>query len=656
MNGLVIRRALTLVILAALMAAPGALAGAQPPTPISEPTALIQAALQDLSGRLSRILVRGFNANWEWEYAVFPDAGLGCPLPDQMYAQVITAGFIIRLTVDRVVYDYRATEDGGTLFLCSPRDVPIPTLTPAAPPDATPAPTTPLTLTAPPDAAPAPVVYEGSLAYVGADGEIYVTDLQSGPGTPITAGANARLVTEFPFRDADQQYSLLRWSPDGTRLAFVDARSSTLYVARSGESPAPVARGLAPLMPPAWSPDGDELAYAVPTDIIVVDEGAPQRRVVQVQAIPATGGALRYAGEFAFGEGCGGGTSDPAQVAYEAEAGYGGAGLALIWTPDGFVHTPNCTGYGLTLTGFDADERWTLPDVSRIALAPDGARVAAITGGPSAPVGLAIIDLVGGEITGLLAGPTAPTLPDQLTWAADGSALILAARERGTSLAADADSALGAELFPSWPVEAARFTASVWRIPTAGDPPQRLAVMPDEYGIGALAAAPDGETLIFSLIGSSAPMIEQLNAGTGLEEALAAAPAARLISMSLRDGSGSTRWQGGAPAFGGAFTAVPAGVVVAAPASADTAAFVCEGALEPRMTIGGDGRARVQADVVLRESPDGPRIGTVQAGTRFVVQAGPVCAAGKAWWQILYRNVTGWVAESLGDTYLIEPR
>jgi hypothetical protein len=644
MNGLVIRRALTFVILAALMVIPGTLASAQPPTPISEPTSLIQAALQDLSGRLSRILVRGFNANWEWEYAVFPDTRLDCPLPDQVYAQVITAGFIIRLTVDRVVYDYRATEDGGTLFLCSPRDVPTPTLTPAAPPDATPAPAAPLTPAA-------PVVYQGALAYVGADGEIYVTDLQSGPGTPITAGANARPVTEFPFRDADQRYSLLRWSPDGTRLAFVDARSGTLYVARSGERPAPLARGLAPLMPPAWSPDGDELAYVVPANIIPVDEGAPQRRVMQVQAIPAEGGAPRYAGEFAFGEGCGDGTSDPAQIAYEAEAGYGGAGLALIWTPEGFVHTLNCTGYGLTLTGFDGDERWTLPDVSRIALAPDGTHVAAITaitGTPFALVGLAIIDLVRGEITALLAGPTAPTLSDQLTWAADGSALILAARERGTSLAADADNTLGAGLFPSWPVEAARFTASVWRIPTAGDPPQRLAVIPDEYGIGVLAAAPDGETLIFSLIGSSAPMIEQLNAGTGLEEALAVLPAARLVSMSLRDGSDSTLWQGGAPAFGGTFTAVPA--------SANAAAFVCEGALEPRMTIGGDGRARVQADVVLRESPDGPRIGTVQAGTRFVVQAGPVCAAGKLWWQIVYRNVTGWVAESLGDTYLIEPR
>ncbi len=46
----------------------------------------------------------------------FPDASLGCPQPDQMYAQVITPGHQVVLAANGSEYDYRVA--GETVMLC----------------------------------------------------------------------------------------------------------------------------------------------------------------------------------------------------------------------------------------------------------------------------------------------------------------------------------------------------------------------------------------------------------------------------------------------------------------------------------------------------------------------------------------------------------
>lgn len=45
------------------------------------------------------------------EEAEFPDAGLGVPEPDRLYAQVITPGHVIRLAAEGQAYEYRASDD-----------------------------------------------------------------------------------------------------------------------------------------------------------------------------------------------------------------------------------------------------------------------------------------------------------------------------------------------------------------------------------------------------------------------------------------------------------------------------------------------------------------------------------------------------------------
>ncbi|MCC7208028.1 MAG: hypothetical protein IT323_12025, partial [Anaerolineae bacterium] len=402
--------ALALVIVSVLSLAPG-VTGAQPP--VEPPLPIIDAAIADLGQRLARPLARGLNVQFEYTWQQFPDASLGCPQPGQMYAQVVTPGYSMRITVRNEVYDYRASEDGAILLLCGridaqgtpqPLDV-TPPATPALTPTTGQATATPIVIaplgteTPPPTPTSSvplePVAYDPALAYVGADGNVYVTAFRDGPGTPLTGDANRRATQEFPFFAEDRDYGLLRWSPGGERLLFVDHKDGTLYLAVSGQAPAPVARGLEPGLPPAWSPDGAEFVIGVPTDV-TLDGGA---HMVQLQAFPANGGAPRYAGEFAL-KGCSSQIDDPTWALYQDETGPAGGNDVLRWTPDGYVHSLGCGGQGLALTGFDNLTVWQADDVVRPAIAPDGARAAAIRPAvEGAPAALVILDLRTGQIT-----------------------------------------------------------------------------------------------------------------------------------------------------------------------------------------------------------------------------------------------------------------
>lgn len=52
------------------------------------------------------------------EQQEFPDASLGCPQPDQMYAQVVTSGYKVVLEAQGQTYDYRLDE-GETVIQCN---------------------------------------------------------------------------------------------------------------------------------------------------------------------------------------------------------------------------------------------------------------------------------------------------------------------------------------------------------------------------------------------------------------------------------------------------------------------------------------------------------------------------------------------------------
>jgi hypothetical protein len=51
------------------------------------------------------------------EQAMWPDGSLGCPIPGQVYIQVVTPGYWIVFQVNGKTYDYRATQRGA-IQLC----------------------------------------------------------------------------------------------------------------------------------------------------------------------------------------------------------------------------------------------------------------------------------------------------------------------------------------------------------------------------------------------------------------------------------------------------------------------------------------------------------------------------------------------------------
>jgi len=83
-----------------------------------------------LGNHLGLTITRSDLTAWTWEETTWPDASLGCPQPDQTYAQVQTRGYIITLTYDTVVHEFHTTLDGTTIILCSSGAAPSPELPP----------------------------------------------------------------------------------------------------------------------------------------------------------------------------------------------------------------------------------------------------------------------------------------------------------------------------------------------------------------------------------------------------------------------------------------------------------------------------------------------------------------------------------------------
>jgi len=599
------------------------------PVHAQEPTTIVDAALQDLSQKLGRPITRANVDTWTWEQTDFPDSSLGCPQPGQAYAQVVTRGYKITFTVKGVVYDYRATNDGKSVFQCIPGGV-----APAG--QATSAPTQSA-------ATPAgqPATYQNPLAYIGANGNVYITDSNlSGAGTPITEDSTLE-TANMGYPTPTRSYGLFRWSPDGSKLAFVEQRANTLYLAVSGQKPIEIARGLAVLYPPAWSQDGSEIAYAVETN--QQQEGDKVAR--QVQAINVASGQPgmpRVVGTFAQGVGCGGGPADPAVAAYMAEAGYEGNAQALVWTPQGFVHTINCFGVGIALTNPGGQMVWAIPFASRIAVAPDRARAVAIRQDPNSRTqqGIVMIDLSNGSAKDFVVNAAS----DQLAWSTDGQTIVYSTAVFKQAVKGDPQAATGQQLFAGmWPLEGNILDVGLWRVPAAGGDPTQI-YKKEGHRIGAIAAS--SSQIVFSYIPSLAILVQQINNGASVSQALTFIPRPQLLAIQGQPNPIS----GGQPALGsGSFMAIPA---VVAPVVQPTNAP--GNVAPPNLTIGGQAVVSTTGNdpLNLRQSPTRAAkvLRILKQGAVVTILAGPQSAEGFRWWQVRADDgQVGWVVDQVTD-------
>mgnify|MGYP005837517751 CR=1 FL=1 len=354
-------------------------------------------------------------------------------------------------------------------------------------------------------------------------GDIFIGTLNAIPG---------RSVTTVPTWER----RFLAFSPDGLLLAFVDVTNAELRVidTAAGRSPRRVAAGIDPAFPPAWSPDGSQIAYVAPGE----GDAAP----FEIRAVPAGGGEPQTLGTFTLDGECPIAPDDPADRAYFVEAGPGGHDPVLVWLPgDLFLVSLRCDGGLGVLSLADGQITALGADLIDGALAPDRTRFAART-----ESGIAILDFQTWQRTNLGLGEGVR----QIAWSADGETVYVSLERLADSLTLDgaADQARGEEVFGFWPA-----TIRVYDITLAAvdleTRQERTLWRGQGRGIGRIAPAPDGSGVLFTLVPSGTLVAEAFQNGADAFALRENWPVAGLYWLGTGDTTARLLAYSGQPAF-----------------------------------------------------------------------------------------------------------
>jgi Tol biopolymer transport system component len=207
------------------------------------------------------------------------------------------------------------------------------------------------------------------IAYTVGGGVIALTP--GGSGSPASSAAGVGVHEIDAAGGADRLVAaggdMASWSPDGTKLAFIEnsENGSRLVVSGAdGSGATPITDGAAIVLGPAWSPDGRQIAY--------LQLGGTQRHL---NVISASGGTARQL--------TGGDDLDPnTGVAFTPAWSADGGHIALVeWRPDpgavavGLVNAADgthtwATQTGLTSKGIEAQPAFA-SDGSALAFTAD---------------------------------------------------------------------------------------------------------------------------------------------------------------------------------------------------------------------------------------------------------------------------------------------
>jgi len=648
----------------------------------TEPTTVIDAVFRDLSTRLGQSLTRQNVQNYSWTQVQFPDNALGCPAPGVSYTAAIVPGYQVSITTrtTNTSYDYRTRRDGSQIVLCvsgipaTLAAVVTGTLAPSDVPTLTPPAISPTALVALPISTIIPVsanlaapgtatAYTNPIAFIGSDGNVYLTAASGGTITPITNDANGPTTTIYPFYTRLKVYENLHWSPDGTRLLFDDGLGQTLYVAETGKAPQPIVQNFDSQLPATWARDGGSILYTLQTDSTTL------------YAIRLGGAPAVAIGQLAFQTSCGGDNTSLLAQIYTDETGLNGNTLLLAQTPVGLIYSTDCGGVGLALLGTNTQPGWSNPSLRRAVLSPDGTKLVALQTSPTDPdmLELVEVDVATGNVIPIVDQPNI----DQVGWVGDGSSILYSTRVPSGQLAIPTLAAGGSQVFAPWPpfpADTVTDSVALWKVPATGGAPQAV-FQTNGYAIGNMVSTADNQSAVISVIGDLKPVFDALTTNQPIEMVEAAFPAPKLVIVPLNAPTVLSIAQGGSPAAGrGTFNALAVAPIVAnvpvnasgtplpTPFTADTPVSVpltvspalpTAALAPPALVIGGKATVTATGAVLnVRDTPSatGKILRQLVTSQVVTVIGGPISADGFRWWQIqLKSGVIGWAVDQFTD-------
>ncbi|MBZ0305783.1 MAG: hypothetical protein K8I82_06915, partial [Anaerolineae bacterium] len=292
-------------------------------------------------------------------------------------------------------------------------------------------------------------------------GDIHIGRLTNLPGTPLT-------------QDEVSPKSHIVPSPNGQQVAFIQ-NDTELYTFSLVETRGiqRVSEQAAAGFPPAWSPDGTQLAYLRTTEglyEVVVNENV----LGSISFEAACDTTLRY----------------QVERLYALETGF-----TFVWLfGDRFIYTSNCNGQGLTL--WNAGQETPLGENLRHAqIAPNLNKLAAIS-----DEGIVVIDLSTQEQTLI---PTAEP-PDQLGWDITSTQIFYSTLTPAGPTVFD-DASRQAELEPVlgvFPFESRLNTVRLYQVDINNQAQVQRWEGQNGFAIGRIEGLPDGSGILFTYIPS----------------------------------------------------------------------------------------------------------------------------------------------------------
>jgi Tol biopolymer transport system component len=330
-------------------------------------------------------------------------------------------------------------------------------------------------------------------------------------------GGAKRVVTSKGTGYNGVWYPHYAWSFDGKYLLLIRNSPTSNHGTRSDllllDSTGAVLRTLAQPVAsadfqPGWATDADQIAYVAWQKFL--KNGAKPYNAVDV--VDVQGNKRSLWGYRSTGEGCGGGTSDPAAQKYSAETGFGGVPQSLVWSTSRHlaIYSASCAG-GLAMIDLRTRQTHLLGQASHpwneAALSRNG--ILAATVGACAPTRCSTkITLVNTKSGAIVGNAGAGELP---AWSLDGRTLYFTEQTPGKVL--QLKDQLGNK------VQLVTNITSIWRANANGTHLLRL-VSADAYGFGPLSLTPDGTSLIYSSVDNDWNLYNHRLAGNRYTDAL----------------------------------------------------------------------------------------------------------------------------------------